>query len=421
MVRRDNPRDGATHLTVSNSWINPTNRVYKLRSLSPFWEDCFTVHLARGGEVFRFALRVPTTSLDDVALLKAERKAWAAIKKRFQRWESPALRESPTPGNPFGMANHRTDLLVDDNEDLVLGDGGRPSAASRTWDWTRPAVLYRWLSVVTSEGAYRVIYSSAPAYDGHEREADPCDSLLTDMRDMRPLGGRKPKADRPVHSLLKDADVSLPGDPYPRRAAHGGPDDAWNPPKRATGEWKTVGRRSARAFLDEGQDMHDELACVANDVKTWRATKEEMAARNPEGILQTRHFRARPEQPRDHLLTLFESIGFDLFPGAREWALNEEVVEVPVKETDGDYRGRAAGLGGPTTLQGGLVMVQPKLGDIKIRDGRTYMLRRCSPCRVNKWFLVCQTVADTNDVEHCVVLDYEPGAAPAELRRSEGE
>ena len=238
---------------------------------------------------------------DDVDLVKAEKKAWASIRKRFDRWATPSLGDAPVVGNPFKIANHPTDLLVDDRGDLVLDDDEKLVPVSQSWDWARPPALYRWLSVDTPVGSFRVIYRSAPAYDGHEPEADPVCALLADMENMRPLA-----------------------DPYPRRDAHGGPDDAWHPPKRATSEWKTVGRRSAHALLDDGQDIHDDLAATANGVTTWRATQAEMAARNPEGILQTRHFRASPEQPRDHLITLFDSIGFDIFPGAREWALGED-------------------------------------------------------------------------------------------------
>ena len=87
-------------------------------------------------------------------------------------------------------------------------------------------------------------------------------------------------------------------DPYPKRDAHGGPDDAWKPSNIKNDEWVIVGTRSGKA-LNPGQqdvkeqDVYDEAAADAAGVATWIAAAAEVNGRAPEEIVRTRQSAAR--------------------------------------------------------------------------------------------------------------------------------
>ena len=244
MLRRDDPRRGVSHLVVSNTWQNEANRVYKLRSLFRFCREVFREHLEAGGLIYRHDLPVPTKAEDDAALLKAERCEWGKIRKRLKRAKA----------------------------------------------------LYRFFSVVTEDGRpFRVIFSSAPAFDGQEPLDDSVAEILEVLRWVRPLRA-----------------------PYPKRDAHGGPNDAWRPKETKTGEWVTVATRPAHALLEMNQDTFDEAAAVANGVSTWKASTDQLNARNAETIIATRHWKAPANAPEDTLLKLWESLGFEITPQAWE-------------------------------------------------------------------------------------------------------
>ena len=181
-------------------------------------------------------------------------------------------------------------------------------AECKEWDclrqrFHRAGALYRWFSVGTSSGASRVIFSSTPAFDGQTPLDDPVGTVLDVLHNVRPLA-----------------------DPYPKRNAHGGPKDAWQPPKAGTGEWWTVGTRPAYALLEMNPDVHDQAAAAANGVTTWKAGTDEVNARNPESIVATRHWEAGADAPPDALLRLWESLGFSIVQ--RAWALVERTAEI---------------------------------------------------------------------------------------------
>ena len=73
------------------------------------------------------------------------------------------------------------------------------------------------------------------------------------------------------------------------------------------------------------QDVHDQAAAAANGVTTWKASPNEVNARNPEIIMATRHWQAGADAPPDALLRLWESLGFSIAPGA--WVQVERTVE----------------------------------------------------------------------------------------------
>ena len=250
MLRRDNPGRGVSRLVVSNSWRNPTNRVYKLRGLFSFLRGAFHQHLAQGGQIYKTEIKAATVAPDDGELREAECKEWDCLRQRFHR----------------------------------------------------AGALYRWLSVWTPDGASRVIFSSTPAFDGQAPLEDPVAGVLDVLRNVRPLG-----------------------DPYAKRNAHGGPKDTWQPSKAGTGGWWTVGTRPAYALLEKDQDVHDQAAAAANGVTTWKATPDEVNARNPEIILATRHWEAGADASPDALLRLWESLGFSIAP--RAWVQVECTVE----------------------------------------------------------------------------------------------
>ena len=145
MVRRDDPRRGATHMVISNSWRNPSNRVYRRRALFRFMRQMFREHQAGGGSIYHTRLRVGTNSEDDREICEAERREWDRLRKRLQR----------------------------------LG------------------AKYRWFSIVTDEGAFREIFASEPLSVGQQPLDDPEAALLGVVRQTRPLG--QPYKKRPSH------------------------------------------------------------------------------------------------------------------------------------------------------------------------------------------------------------------------------
>ena len=156
MLRHDNPGRGVSHLVVSNSWRNPTNRVYKLRGLFSFLRGAFHQHLAQGGQIYKTEIKAATAAPEDEKLRREECKEWDRVRQRLHR----------------------------------------------------AGALYRWFSVWTSGGASKVIFSSTPGFDGQTHLDDPVATVLDVLHNVRPLG-----------------------DPYPKRNAHGGPKDAWQPPQ----------------------------------------------------------------------------------------------------------------------------------------------------------------------------------------------
>jgi hypothetical protein len=236
-VRRDNPRWGATHLKVSNTWQNGANAQYRRRGIFAFIRHAFREHLGAGGQVFRHVLTVPTALPEDASLLAAELREWDRLRKSLQRFEA----------------------------------------------------LYRWFSTLDEAGAHRVIYSSFPITEGQSPLEDPVADLLDTVRAMQP-----------------------PGDPYPKRRSHDGPADAWRPPQARNKEWLSVGYRSGRALLEMDQDVYDQAAAAAHGVATWRATAAEVEARDPEAIVQTRHWKAPANAPADTLPSLWQSLGFSI-------------------------------------------------------------------------------------------------------------
>ena len=147
MVKRDDPRRGATQMVVSNTWRNRGNRTYKQRSLVSFMRAAFREHMAAGGLIYQHTLQVATATANAAALLKAEQRAWDAIRKQFTR----------------------------------SGDSEEDAPA-----------LYRWFSTVNEQGANRVMFSSGTAFDGQEPLDDPVAALLETLRDVRPLNGWTP-------------------------------------------------------------------------------------------------------------------------------------------------------------------------------------------------------------------------------------
>ena len=261
MVRKDDPRRGASHLVISKSWSNPANAVYHRRLLFGLMRRAFRIHLQNGGRIYQYELTVGSEALDDEALVKAERREWDRVRKRLQR----------------------------------------------------AGALFRWFSSITSEGVFRVIYSTAPAFDGHRPVEYPESELLETLK---------------VTSSLRE--------PYRRRPAHGGPADAWRPKRTVTGEWTTVGSRSAAALLESGQDTYDEAEATANEVETWRASTREVNARSPETILRTRHWVAPQTKPLDLLFNLWNELGFDMSEkawvhafGDRPGSINQSSVADP--------------------------------------------------------------------------------------------
>ena len=162
----------------------------------------------------------------------------------------------------------------------------------------------QWQALVQREGPSWGIRWE-PAVDGFEPLADPEAALLA------VLG----------HTTSLD-------EPYPRRPAHGGPDDKWAPKYTETGKWVTIGHRSARALLEMNQDTHDEAAAVANGVWTWRASEAEVNARTPEVIMRTRHWAGPPHKPAKILFNLFELIGFTV--SEKKWLLHFGAPPIPV-------------------------------------------------------------------------------------------
>ena len=143
MLKREDPRRGATHLKYSNTWQNSANATYRRRAIYGSMRRSFRAHLEAGGRVYQATLVVPTGAPDDAALLKEEQKEWDRDRKRLQRAHSQ----------------------------------------------------YRWLSTLTEDGAARVIFASEPIYDGQEPLADPEATLLDAVRLMAPLRAPYPKRD----------------------------------------------------------------------------------------------------------------------------------------------------------------------------------------------------------------------------------
>ena len=261
MLRHDNPRRGASHLVISKAWANPSNAVYHRRILFGLIRRAFREHIAAVGSIYQTHLLVGTATEDDLELCKEQRREWDRLRKRLQR----------------------------------------------------AGALYRWFSIVTEQGAFRVIFASEPLYDDQTPLEDSEATLLDVMRSVTSLS-----------------------DPYPRRPAHGGPNDAWQPKKTASGDWVTVGTRPPWALMEMNQDAYDEAAAVANGVRTWRASQEEVNSRSPEAIMHTRHWLALPTGPPDLLVTLWRELGFkvsqrvwdrafgDQFHGSREETTPDE-------------------------------------------------------------------------------------------------
>lgn len=252
MLRRANPLRGASHLVISQGWRNPSNAVYHRRILFRLTRMALRNHLIAGGLVYRYDLRVGTDTEDDLELCKAEKREWDRLRKRLQRCDA----------------------------------------------------MYRWFSTITDEGASRVIFASAPLYDGQVPLEDSEGELQTVMHSVTSLSN-----------------------PYKRRPAHGGPDDAWQPKQTRTYKWVTVGTRPAAALLEHGQDHYDEAAAVANGVRTWVATEEEVNGRTPEVIVRTRHWAAPTGRP-DTLFTLFEEFGFEMNRQAWDREFRDQAVPV---------------------------------------------------------------------------------------------
>ena len=166
MLRRDNPRRGATHLVISKGWRNVSNAVYHRRVLFRHLRRVFRKHQAMGGFIYRLSLPVGTNSEDDLEICRIEKREWDRLRKQLQR-----------------------------------EDGAN----------------CRWLSTVTPLGAFRVIFASAPLFDGQTPLEDPEAYLLDTMHQVSSLS-----------------------EPYKRRPAHGGPNDEWMFKTTATGDWATV-------------------------------------------------------------------------------------------------------------------------------------------------------------------------------------
>ncbi len=132
-------------MVISNSWANEANAVFRRRALFGFERHAFYKHIEEGGKIYRHTLAVPTASADDVALLAAEKKDWATIRKRLQR----------------------------------------------------SGALFRWFGTMTAAGAERVIYSSEPAFDGAGPLSDPVAALLETLRATTAL--RDPYPRRRAH------------------------------------------------------------------------------------------------------------------------------------------------------------------------------------------------------------------------------
>ena len=68
--------------------------------------------------------------------------------------------------------------------------------------------------------------------------------------------------------------------------------------------------------VEENQDMYDESEAVSRGVITWKATPAEVDGRNPEDIVQTRHWQAADEHPPESLFKLWEDLGFNMIQQA---------------------------------------------------------------------------------------------------------
>ena len=266
MVKKDNPRRGASHLIIGNSWSNPANRVYQRRALFGHLRSQFREHLTGGGMIYHTALTVGTDTTDDEEVRKVEKKEWDRIRKRLQRDEA----------------------------------------------------LYHWFTASQPHGVTRQIFSNSPIYDGQEPLADP-EALL--------LGVLRATITLPLPALDDNGKRQEPP-PYQRRPAHGGPDDAWRPKKTRTNDWLVVGARPGRALTEMDQDGYDQSVAVANSVKTWVAGSVEVNSGSPERVIYTRHYLVPPDQPADLLVDVWEELGYTIVAGARDLMLGnvEEVV-----------------------------------------------------------------------------------------------
>ena len=261
MVKRGDPRRGASHLIIGNSWSNPTNRQYQRRALYGHFRTKFREHLAAGGMVFHTALTVGTDTADDEEVRNVEKKEWGRIRKRLQREEA----------------------------------------------------IVHWFTASWPEGVSREIFASCPLYDDQEPLADPEVVLLGVLRDTVTL---------PLPTLDDNGELQDPP-PYKRRPAHGGPDDAWRPKKTRTNDWVVVGARPGRALTEMRQDVYDQAVAAKEGVKTWTAGSQEINARSPETVIYTRHWLVPPDKPPDTLVDVWEEVGFTIVAGAREWMLGE--------------------------------------------------------------------------------------------------
>ena len=146
MLRRDNPRRGASHLVISKGWSNPSNAVYHRRVLFRLLRRAFRAHMAGGGSIYWARLRVGTQSEDDLELRKEEQREWDRLRKRLQRVDN---------------------------------------------------ARWRWFSTLTTDGAFRVIFASTQLYDGQAPLEDPKAALLETMHRVHSLRG--PYKRRPAH------------------------------------------------------------------------------------------------------------------------------------------------------------------------------------------------------------------------------
>jgi len=81
MVRKDNPREGASHTIIGNSLTFPMNRVYQRRVLYSFYRKRFRECLEAGGSIYRATPTVGTDTADDEGMRKAERREWERLEE----------------------------------------------------------------------------------------------------------------------------------------------------------------------------------------------------------------------------------------------------------------------------------------------------------------------------------------------------